>query len=106
MRRLFFLPVAFALLALPGCVTLDGFLEGLDDGPEVVYVREPSRPAYYDPYYNQRKIYREPRYYEETTKKKKGDKVTKTKTVRNEYGQTVYKEKTTETKKKKKKKKD
>lgn len=91
----------FAAGCLSGCATLDEFLSDMDDGPQVVYVREPSRPVIYDPYYNQPKIYRAPRYYEETTKKKKGDKVTKTKTIKNEYGQTVYKEKTTKKKKKK-----
>ncbi len=104
MNRTLLLTLATAATALSGCATLDEFLADLDDGPQVVYVREPSAPVIYDPYYNQAKIYRQPRYYEETTKKKKGDKVTKTKTIRNEYGQTVYKEKTTKTKKKKKKK--
>ncbi len=94
-------------LALPGCATLDEFLAELGDDSDLVYVQEPYRPAYYDPYYNQQKFYREPRYYqpqyyETETKKKKGDKVTKTKTVRNEYGDVVYKEKTTTQKKKKK----
>ena len=77
--------------------------DGSSAGPEVVYVHTPSRPLYYDPYYNQPKYIRPPQYYtESTSKKKKGNKVTTTKTIRNEYGQTVYKEKTTKTKKKKK----
>lgn len=100
MNRLLLLPLALAATGLSGCETLDDFLA--DDEPQVVYVREPSRPVIYDPYYNQAKIYRQPVYYEETTKKKKGDKVTKTTTIKNEFGQTVYKEKV-ETKKKKKK---
>lgn len=102
-NRALLLTFAMAATGLSGCATLDEFFADLDDEPQVVYVREPSRPVIYDPYYNQAKIYRQPRYYEETSKKKKGDKVTKTKTIKNEYGQTVYKEKTTETKKKKKK---
>ena len=32
-------------------------------------------PSDFDPYYNQSKIYRQPRYYEPTSKKRKGNKV-------------------------------
>ena len=53
-------------------------------------------------YYDQPKIYRQPRYYESTSKKTKGNKVFKTTTVRDEYGQTVYKNTTSHKKKKKK----
>lgn len=94
------LVVALATMCLPGCAALDEFLADSPE-PEVVYVLEPSRPVYYDPYYNQPKIYGRPQYfYESTSKKTKGDKVTKTKTIRNEYGDVVYKEKTTKKKKK------
>jgi hypothetical protein len=58
-------------------------------------------PSDFDPYFNQLKIYHQPRYYEYTSKKRKGDKVFKTTKVKNEYGQTVYK-KTTKVKKKNK----
>ena len=69
----------------------------------VVYVGGRPYPSDFDPYYNQPKIYRQPRYYEYTSKKRKGNKVFKTTKVKNQYGQTVYK-KTTSHKMKKKKK--
>lgn len=95
--------LALAALSLPGCSALDEILtEEPSSGPTVVYVHQPSHPAYYDPYYNQPKYIVAPQYYTESkSKKTKGNKVTTTKTIRNEYGQTVYKEKTTKTKKKK-----
>jgi len=99
------LPLALAAASLTGCSALDEILadDGSNSGPEVVYVHTPSRPVYYDPYYNQPKYIVAPQYYSESkSKKTKGNKVTTTKTIRNEYGQTVYKEKTTKTKKKKK----
>jgi len=68
----------------------------------VVYVGNRSYPSDFDPYYNQPKIYRQPRYYESTSKKTKGKRVFKTTKVKNQYGHTVYK-KTTSHKKKKKK---
>ena len=78
--------------ALSGCETLEAILLAPDDGPRVVYVQEPSRPQYYDPYYNRPKVYWEPeRLYETTAKKTKGNKVYKTTTVKNQYGDTVYK---------------
>ena len=52
--------------------------------------------------YNQPKIYRQPRYYESTSKKTKGKRVFKTTTVKDEYGNTVYKNTTSHKKKKKK----
>jgi hypothetical protein len=67
----------------------------------VVYVGTRSSPSDFDPYYNQPKIYRQPRYYESTSKKTKGKKVFKTTKVKDQYGNTVYK-KTTSHKKKKK----
>ena len=66
-----------------------------------VYVGERPYPSDFDPYYNQPKIYRQPRYYEYTSKKRKGNKVFKTTKVKDQYGHTVYK-KTTSHKKKKK----
>ena len=69
----------------------------------VVYVGERPYPSDFDPYYDQPKIYRQPRYYEYTSKKRKGNKVLKTTKVKNQYGRTVYK-KTTSHKVKKKKK--
>ena len=68
----------------------------------VVYVGNRSYPSDFDPYYNQPKIYRQPRYYTSTSKKTKGKKVFKTTKVKDQYGRTVYK-KTTSHKKKKKK---
>ena len=72
-------------------------------GELVVYVGDRPYPSDFDPYYNQPKIYRQPRYYESTSKKKKGNKVFKTTKMKNQYGHTVYK-KTTSHKMKKKKK--
>ena len=69
----------------------------------VVYVGERPYPSDFDPYYDQPKIYRQPRYYEYTSKKRKSNKVFKTTKVKNQYGRTVYK-KTTSHKVKKKKK--
>jgi hypothetical protein len=71
-------------------------------GELVVYVGDRPYPGDFDPYYNQPKIYRQPRYYEYTSKKRKGNKVFKTTKVKNQYGRTVYK-KTSSHKKKKKK---
>ena len=71
-------------------------------GEFAVYVGDRPYPSDFDPYYNQPKIYRQPRYYEYTSKKRKGNKVFKTTKVKNQYGHTVYK-KTTSHKKKKKK---
>jgi hypothetical protein len=69
----------------------------------VVYVGDRPYPSDFDPYFNQPKIYRQPRYYESTSKKRKGNKVFKTTKVKDQYGRTVYK-KTTSHKAKKKKK--
>jgi len=74
----------------------------LSDG-FVVYVGDRPDPSDFDPYFNQPKIYRQPRYYTSTSKKTKGNKVFKTTKVKNQYGHTVYK-KTTSHKVKKKKK--
>ena len=85
-------------LLVTGCAELDAFL-----APDpVVYVSDHPYPAVFDPYYEQPKIYRQPRYYESTSKKTKGNKVFKTTTVKDEFGQTVYKNTTSHKKKKKK----
>ena len=63
-------------------------------GEFAVYVGDRPYPSDFDPYFNQPKIYRQPRYYEYTSKKRKGNKVFKTKKVKNQYGKTVYKKKT------------
>jgi hypothetical protein len=44
-------------------------LSFLDDF--VMYVGDRSNPSDFDPYFGQPKIYRQPRYYESTSKKKK-----------------------------------
>ncbi len=72
-------------------------------GELVVYVDDRPYPSDFDPYYNQPKIYRQPRYYESTSKKTKGKRLFKTTKVKDQYGHTVYK-KTTSHKMKKKKK--
>ena len=69
----------------------------------VVSVGTRPYPGDFDPYYNQPKIYRHPRYYESTSKKTKGKRVFKTTKVKDQYGHTVYK-KTSSHKVKKKKK--
>ena len=84
-----------------GCAKVSGasvFSDGF-----VVYVGDRPYPSDFDPYYQEPKIYRQPRYYESTSKKRKGNKVFKTTKVRDQYGRTVYK-KTSSHKVKKKKK--
>jgi hypothetical protein len=66
----------------------------LDLGGLVVYVGDRSEPGDFDPYFNQPKVYRQPRYYQSTSKKRKGNKVFKTTKVKDQYGRTVYKKKT------------
>jgi len=95
------------LLVLAGsmtsCEVLDELLADSDSGPDVVYVREPSRPIYFDPYYNAPKVYvvqERESYYESTKTKSKNGRLYKTTTVKNQYGDTVYKH--TSSKKKKK----
>ena len=82
-----------------GCAELSHAL--ILPGELVVYVGDRPYPSDFDPYYNQPKIYRQPRYYESTSKKTKGKKVFKTTKVKDQYGNTIYK-KTTSHKKKKK----
>jgi len=57
----------------------------------VVYVGDRPYPSDFDPYYQEPKIYRQPRYYESFSKKRKGNKVFKTTKVKDQYGRTVYK---------------
>ena len=90
-----------AAFLLTGCDA--DLIDALLAPDPVIYVDNRSYPAVFDPYYNQPKIYRQPRYYESTSKKRKGNKVFKTTKVKNQYGRTVYK-KTTSHKVKKKKK--
>jgi hypothetical protein len=90
--------MAFLMTSLPEpghALTLPGEL--------VVFVGDRPYPSDFDPYYNQPKIYRQPRYYEYTSKKRKGNKVFKTTKVKNQYGRTVYKKTSTHKVKKKKK---
>jgi hypothetical protein len=67
----------------------------------VIYVGDRPDPSDFDPYFNQPKIYRQPRYYEYTSKKRKGNRVFKTTKVKDQYGRTVYKKTTSQKKKKK-----
>ena len=67
----------------------------------VVFVSDRSEPSDFDPYFDEPKIYRQPRYYESTSKMRKGNKVFKTTKVKDQHGRTVYK-KTTKMKKKNK----
>ena len=87
-----------AAFLVTGCAELDAFL-----APDpVMYVDDRPYPGVFDPYYNQPKIYRQPRYYESTSKKTKGNRVFKTTKIKDEYGNTVYKNTTSHKKKKKK----
>jgi hypothetical protein len=76
-----------------GCAEMSQAATFFSDG-FAVYVGDRPYPSDFDPYYNQPKIYRQPRYYEYTSKKRKGNKVFKTTKVKNQYGRTVYKKKT------------
>jgi len=89
---------AFLVTACPQLSHASIFSDGF-----VVYVGDRPDPSDFDPYFNQPKIYRQPRYYESTSKKRKGNKVFKTTKVKDQYGRTVYK-KTNSHKVKKKKK--
>jgi hypothetical protein len=90
--------VAFLVTACPEPSHASNFSDGF-----VVYVGDRPYPSDFDPYFNQPKIYRQQRYYESTSKKRKGNKVFKTTKVKDQYGRTVYK-KTSSHKVKKKKK--
>jgi len=84
-----------------GSVKLSHAFSFFDDF--VVYVGDRPDPSDFDPYFDQPKIHRQPRYYESTSKKRKGNKVFKTTKVKDQHGHTVYK-KTTSHKVKKNKK--
>jgi hypothetical protein len=71
-------------------------------GELVVYVGDRPYPSDFDPYYNQPKTHRQPRYYTSTSKTYKGKKLFKTTKVKNQYGRTIYKKTTSQKKKKKK----
>jgi hypothetical protein len=83
-----------------GCAELGDALLAPDE--PVVYVENWSYPTDFDPYYNEPKIYRQPRYYESISKKTKGNRLFKTTKVKDQYGNTVYKSTTSHKKKKKK----
>jgi len=88
-------------LLVAGCAGVSHALS-LSDG-FVVYVGDRPYPSDFDPYYQEPKIYRQPRYYESFSKKRKGNKVFKTTKVKDQYGRTVYKKTTSQKVKKKKK---
>ncbi len=91
------------VVGLSGCsITLEELLSDSNDGP-VIYVRDAREPAYYDPYYNRLKVYQAPVVYESKTKKTEGNRVYETTTIRNQFGDVVYKDTTSRKKKKKKK---
>jgi hypothetical protein len=77
------------------------FVDALLAPDPVVYVDARPYPGFFDPYYDQPKIYRQPRYYTSTSKKTKGGKVFKTTKVKDQFGNTVYKQTTSHKKKKK-----
>src|SRR4051812_39356107 len=102
MKRVIFRFLSYIVIMaflVGGCAEVSHAL--LLPGELVVYVGDRPYPGDFDPYYNQPKIYRQPRYYTSTSKKYKGKNVFKTTKVKNQYGHTVYK-KTTSHKKKKK----
>jgi hypothetical protein len=96
--RFFSYIVIIAFLAA-GCAEVS---HAVDFGGLVVYVGDRSDPGDFDPYFNQRKIYRQPRYYTSSSKKRQGVRIFKTQKVKDQYGRTVYKKKTSYKVKKKK----
>ena len=97
----FLLQIVILAVLVVGCSTASRaavFSNGF-----VVYVGDRPYPSDFDPYYQEPKIYRQPRYYEYTSKKREGNKVFKTTKVKDQRGRTVYK-KTSSHKVKKKKK--
>lgn len=101
--RFLFPALLLVAAGFSGCEGLEEFLLEPDPVP-VVYVRDPVYVRDFDPYYNRPKSYWQPEYYyESTSKKTKGKKVFKTTTVKNQYGDTVYKHTSVQHKKKKKK---
>ena len=96
----FFPLVMLMSFLVTSCTELGEVLLAPDE--PVVYVEDRRFPGAFDPYYNEPKIYRQPRYYyESTSKKTKGNRVFKTTKVKDEYGNTVYKNTTSHKKKKK-----
>ena len=95
-----FLSILIIAFLLAGRAEISQAAAFFSDGFSV-YVGDRPYPSDFDPYFNQPKIYRQPRYYESVSKKTKGNKVFKTTKVKDQYGNTVYK-KTTSHKKKKK----
>ena len=93
--------ILIVALLVAGCAEISQAAAFFSDG-FAVYVGDRPYPSDFDPYYNQPKIYRQPRYYEYTSKKRKGNKVFKTTKVKNQHGRTVYKKKTSYKVKKKK----
>ena len=91
--------IRFLLLIVIMAFLVAGFAQ-VSHAELVVYVGDRPYASDFDPYFNQPKVYRQPRYYEYTSKKRKGNKVFKTTKVKNQYGRTVYK-KTSSHKKKK-----
>jgi hypothetical protein len=85
---------------IAGCAEIGHAFPFSDDF--VVYVGNRPYPSDFDPYYNEAKIYRQPRYYTSTSKKNKGKRVFKTTKVKDQYGRTVYKKTTSQKKKKRK----
>ena len=92
--------ILIVALLVAGCAEISQAAAFFSDG-FAVYVGDRPYPSDFDPYYNQPKIYRQPRYYEYTSKKRKGNKVFKTTKVKDQHGRTIYK-KTTKMKKKNK----
>ncbi len=96
-----FLPALLCAAGLSGCITIDELLSDSNDGP-VIYVRDAREPVFYDPYYNRLKVYQAPVVYESKTKKTRGNRVYETTTIRNQFGDVVYKDTSSRKKKKKK----
>ena len=93
MTARFFSEILIIAFLLAGRAEMSQAAAFFSDG-FAVYVGDRPYPSDFDPYFNQPKIYRQPRYYEYTSKKRKGNKVFKTTKVKNQYGRTVYKKTT------------
>jgi hypothetical protein len=85
---LYVLIIAFLVA---GCAEVS---HAADLGGIVVYVGHRSDPSDFDPYFDQPKIHRQPRYYTSSSKKRQGVRIFKTVKVKDQYGRTVYKKKT------------
>ncbi len=97
--------LSFFILMLVGAAPARAQLIRFNNPPVIVIGNGKAKT--FDPYYNQSKAAygKKPVYYESRDTVKKGDKVTKKVTIRDQYGNVVYKDKTTTVEKKKKKKK-